>query len=200
MRYGHKAYAGAKRILFRTEAGIRWKFPFYFWRRWGLTWNRGKVLNSIFSPIISFCEIITVTKEHSVSVFGDRRELILHYFLSDDTIEIKEVLPHNSGRDAMSLFLQRRKLPKYGPPGVYQPGQLTDRTVLNVYGGYSETQVYGFLLDKYKLGKLDQEFYKDTDLSIGTTINVWGRKVLLCFLSSNMLCKHFLKAGYDILG
>ena len=45
-------------------------------------------------------------------MFGDRRELILHYFLSDDTIEIKEVLPHNSGRDAMSLFLQRRKLPK----------------------------------------------------------------------------------------
>ena len=68
------------------------------------------------------------------------------------------------------------------PPAVYQPGQLTDRTVLNVYGGYSETRVYGFLLDKYKLGKLDQEFYKDTDLSIGTTINVWGRKVLLCFL------------------
>jgi len=44
MRCGHKAYAGAKRILFRTKAGIRWKFPFYFWRRWGLAWNRGKVL------------------------------------------------------------------------------------------------------------------------------------------------------------
>ncbi|XP_061266363.1 EF-hand domain-containing family member C2 isoform X5 [Bos javanicus] len=128
--------------------------------------------------------------DDSGSVFGDRRELILHYFLSDDTIEIKEVLPHNSGRDAMSLFLQRRKLPKYGPPGVYQPGQLTDRTVLNVYGGYSETRVYGFLLDKYQLGKLDQEFYKDTDLSIGTTINVWGRKVLLCD------CDDFTKTYY----
>ncbi|XP_059739789.1 EF-hand domain-containing family member C2 isoform X5 [Bos taurus] len=128
--------------------------------------------------------------DDSGSVFGDRRELILHYFLSDDTIEIKEVLPHNSGRDAMSLFLQRRKLPKYGPPGVYQPGQLTDQTVLNVYGGYSETRVYGFLLDKYQLGKLDQEFYKDTDLSIGTTINVWGRKVLLCD------CDDFTKTYY----
>lgn len=50
--------------------------------------------------------------DDSGSAFGDRRELILHYFLSDDTVEIKEVLPHNSGRDAMSLFLQRRKLPK----------------------------------------------------------------------------------------
>ncbi|XP_040122081.1 EF-hand domain-containing family member C2 [Oryx dammah] len=128
--------------------------------------------------------------DDSGSVFGDRRELILHYFLSDDTIEIKEVLPHNSGRDSMSLFLQRRKLPKYGPPGVYQPGQLTDRTVLNVYGGYSETRVHGYLLDKYNLGKLDQEFYKDTDLSIGTTINVWGRKVLLCD------CDDFTKTYY----
>ncbi|KAJ8787801.1 hypothetical protein J1605_005703 [Eschrichtius robustus] len=89
--------------------------------------------------------------DDSGSVFGDRRELILHYFLSDDTIEIKRVLPHNSGRDATSSFLQRRKLPKYGPPGVYQPGQITDRTVLNGDGGLSENRVYGCLLDKYKV-------------------------------------------------
>lgn len=50
--------------------------------------------------------------DDSGSVFGDHRELILHYFLSDKTIEIKGVLPHNSGRDATSLFLQRRKVPK----------------------------------------------------------------------------------------
>ena len=36
----------------------------------------------------------------------------------------------------------------------------------------------------------DQEFYKDTDLSIGTTINVWGRKVLLCD------CDDFTKTYY----
>lgn len=50
--------------------------------------------------------------DDSASLFGDRRELILLYFLSDDTIEIKELLPHNTGRDAMPFFLQRRKLPK----------------------------------------------------------------------------------------
>ncbi|XP_045651706.1 EF-hand domain-containing family member C2, partial [Ursus americanus] len=130
--------------------------------------------------------------DDSASVFGDRRELILHYFLSDDTIEVKEVIPHNSGRDAMSLFLQRRKLPKYGPPGVYQPGQITDRTVLNVYGGFGENRVVGYLLDKYMLGKVDQEFYKDSDLFIGATINVWGRKVLLCD------CDEFTKSYYKM--
>lgn len=50
--------------------------------------------------------------DDSVSMFGDRRELILHYFLCDDTIEIKELLPHNSGRDAIKMFLRRSKLPK----------------------------------------------------------------------------------------
>jgi hypothetical protein len=50
--------------------------------------------------------------DDSASLFGDHRELILHYFLSDDTIEIKELLHHNSGRDAMSVFLRRSKLPK----------------------------------------------------------------------------------------
>ncbi|XP_026947325.1 EF-hand domain-containing family member C2 [Sagmatias obliquidens] len=134
--------------------------------------------------------------DDSGSVFGDHRELILHYFLSDDTIEIKGVLPHNSGRDATSLFLQRRKVPKYGPPGVYQPGQITDRTVLNVDGGLSENRVYGCLLDKYKLGKVDQEFYKDSDLSIGTAINVWGRKVLLCDCDEFM--KTYCKTKYGI--
>lgn len=45
------------------------------------------------------------------SVFGDVRELILHYFLADDTIEICEVIPPNSGRD-VSKFLRRSKLLK----------------------------------------------------------------------------------------
>ncbi|XP_032698363.1 EF-hand domain-containing family member C2 isoform X1 [Lontra canadensis] len=134
--------------------------------------------------------------DDSASLFGDRRELILHYFLSDDTIEVKEVIPHNSGRDAMSLFLQRRKLPKYGPPGVYQPGQITDRTVLNVYSGLGENRVKGYLLDKYKLGKVDQEFYKDDDLFIGATINVWGRKVLLC--DCDEFTKTYYKTKYGI--
>ncbi|XP_025324577.1 EF-hand domain-containing family member C2 isoform X1 [Canis lupus baileyi] len=134
--------------------------------------------------------------DDSATLFGDRRELILHYFLSDDTIEVKEVMPHNSGRDAMSLFLQRRKLPKYGPPGVCQPGQVTDRTVLNIYGGLKENRVDGYLLDKYKLGKLDQEFYKDSDLFIGATINVWGRKVLLC--DCDEFTKTYYKTKYGI--
>ena len=45
-------------------------------------------------------------------MFGDVREMELHYFLADDTVEICERIPNNSGRDAVPMFLRRQKLPK----------------------------------------------------------------------------------------
>ncbi|XP_049622856.1 EF-hand domain-containing family member C2 [Suncus etruscus] len=130
--------------------------------------------------------------DDTASFFGDRRELILNYFLSDDTIEIKEFLPQNSGRIPMTFFLKRGKLPKYGPPGMHQPGEITERTVLNMYGGFSASRITGFMLDRYKPEKLQQDFYKDTDLFLGATIDVWGRKVLLCD------CDDFTKLYYKL--
>ena len=50
--------------------------------------------------------------DDTASMFGDPRELVLHYFLSDDTIEILEINPPNSGRDDVPRFLNRSKLPK----------------------------------------------------------------------------------------
>lgn len=50
--------------------------------------------------------------DDSENMFGDPRELTLHYFLADDTIEIREVIYPNSGRDATPKFLHRSKLPK----------------------------------------------------------------------------------------
>ena len=67
------------------------------------------------------------------SMFGDFREMVLHYFLADNTIEILEKIPPNSGRDAVSMFLRRASLPKEPVPHC-QPGVQTKRTVLNVFG------------------------------------------------------------------
>ena len=50
--------------------------------------------------------------DDSKSLFGDQRDFVLHYFLADDTVEIREIIPPNSGRDAVPLFLRRQKLPK----------------------------------------------------------------------------------------
>ena len=62
---------------------------------------------------------------------GEIREMVLHYFLGDDTIEIRDIIRPNAGRDAVPVFVRRCKLPRQGHR-LHQPGVVTDRTVLNV--------------------------------------------------------------------
>uniref|UniRef100_A0AAY4DGB5 EF-hand domain-containing family member C2 n=1 Tax=Denticeps clupeoides TaxID=299321 RepID=A0AAY4DGB5_9TELE len=126
--------------------------------------------------------------DDSENEFGDPRELILHYFLADDTIEIREVIYPNTGRDAVPKFLNRSKLPKHAPIPRRQPGEVTDRTVLNVFGPVGRGGRY--ILDSLKTGAVQEEIYKDCDLTIGGVINVWGRKVLICD------CDNFTKDYY----
>ncbi|NWI26364.1 EFHC2 protein, partial [Sula dactylatra] len=129
------------------------------------------------------------------SMFHDPRELVLHYYLSDDTIDIKEIIPVNSGRDAVPLFLRRDKLPKYAPTGLYQPGTITSRTVLNVFGKLVGNRGR-YILDNRKTGAVHQEFYRDSDLKIGAVINVWGRKIILC--DCDEFTKEYYRTKYGI--
>ena len=46
------------------------------------------------------------------SLHGLLHDLEIHYYLADDTIEIKEIIPPNAGRDYGFLFLHRCKLAK----------------------------------------------------------------------------------------
>jgi hypothetical protein len=41
----------------------------------------------------------------------DDLPFIIHYYLSDDTLEIREVHTPNDGRDNFALLLKRRKIP-----------------------------------------------------------------------------------------
>lgn len=50
--------------------------------------------------------------DDSDSEFGIMHYLEIHYFLADDTIEIKEVMPHNSGTESGPMFLKRMRLPR----------------------------------------------------------------------------------------
>uniref|UniRef100_A0A8C2IZK7 EF-hand domain (C-terminal) containing 2 n=1 Tax=Cyprinus carpio TaxID=7962 RepID=A0A8C2IZK7_CYPCA len=122
------------------------------------------------------------------SMFGDPRELILHYFLADDTMEIYEFVLPNSGRDTVPKFLHRGKLPKQAPIPKRQPGEITDRRVLNVFGPVGQGERY--ILDSLKTGAVEEEFHKDHDLTIGGVINVWGRRVIICD------CDNFTKEYY----
>ncbi|XP_017326304.1 EF-hand domain-containing family member C2 isoform X1 [Ictalurus punctatus] len=128
------------------------------------------------------------------SMFGDPRELILHYFLADDTIEILEVRYANSGRDTTPTFLHRSKLPKHAPTPKRLPGEITDRTVLNVFGPVGHGGRY--ILDSLKTGAIHEEFYKDCDLTIGGVINVWGRRVMIC--DCDNFTKEYYRSKYGI--
>lgn len=122
------------------------------------------------------------------SMFGDTREMVLHYFLADDTIEIREVIQANSGRDAVPVFLKRSRLPKSAPLPLRQPGEKTDRTVLNVFGPMGHGGRY--ILDSLKTGAVYEDFYTSADLVLGAVVNVWGRKLVICD------CDDFTKEYY----
>ena len=80
--------------------------------------------------------------------FGELRRFKLHYFLADDTIEVHEVLPPNSGRDSCPTFLSRQKLPKE-ILNMGKPGDKPTRTVLNVIGNFFDGGRY--ILDNLKV-------------------------------------------------
>jgi len=74
----------------------------------------------------------------------------LHYYLSDDTVEMLENLPRNSGRDPYPVFWKRsqlRKNPHVSPaPGMMEPEAL---------------------------------HYKPEDFVVGETVHVYGREIFL---------------------
>ncbi|XP_042351025.1 EF-hand domain-containing family member C2 [Plectropomus leopardus] len=128
------------------------------------------------------------------SVFGDPRELVLHYHLADDTIEILEIIYPNSGRDNLPKFLRRSKLPKRPPAQMKQPGQMADRTVLNTFA--SASQGKRFILDSLRTGAVHEEFYKDSDLAVGGEVNVWGRRVILT--DCDQFTRDYYRSKYGI--
>ena len=72
--------------------------------------------------------------DDTTSLFGERRKFLLHYFLVDGTIEIRQVLPPNSGRVPVSLFLRRVILPKPEGGANYTDADLRIGSIVNVYG------------------------------------------------------------------
>ena len=62
-------------------------------------------------------------------------------------MEVREILPPNSGRDAPSIFLARSKLPN-DFNGLRLPGENAQRTVLNVFGQLNKQR---YILDNLKV-------------------------------------------------
>lgn len=125
--------------------------------------------------------------------FGEVRRFKLHYFLADDTIEILEVFAPNCGRDSCPTFLSRQKLPK-DILNMGKPGDKPTRTVLNVIGHFFDGGRY--ILDNLKTGSIQVNYFRDEDLMVGRTVNVFGRKLLLT--DADEFTRNFYKNKYGI--
>jgi hypothetical protein len=66
-------------------------------------------------------------------------------------MEIREILPPNSGRDAPPTFLARSRFPK-DFNGLRLPGENAQRTVLNVFGQLNKQR---YILDNLKVNKIN---------------------------------------------
>jgi len=87
-------------------------------------------------------------------MFGEKRKFILHYFLVDGTIEIRQVLPQNSGRDPVSQFLKKTILNKPGTEDPYTDADLRIGSTINVFGRLFE--IYD--ADKFTREFINQKF------------------------------------------
>ncbi|XP_064535803.1 EF-hand domain-containing family member C2 isoform X1 [Drosophila montana] len=127
------------------------------------------------------------------SDFGDVRRLDICYYLADDTIDIKEKFPRNSGREGSSTFLKRAKLPK-DFTGLALPGQQTSVTLLNVLG--TNMRDVRYVTDPLNTGQTQIAYYTDEDLKIGTVLKVFGRHVMLT--SCDQFTQHYYREKYGI--
>ncbi|XP_018325854.1 EF-hand domain-containing family member C2-like [Agrilus planipennis] len=124
--------------------------------------------------------------------FGYFHNLEIHFYLADDTIEIKE-LPDSAGSHTGFMFLSREKLPKVSH-GLPAPGAQDTSILLNVLGEKASEMRY--LNDALNCGKEDVAYYMDNDLTIGGVINVYGRKVVLT--DCDEYTKQYYMAKYGV--
>lgn len=85
---------------------------------------------------------------------------VFHYFLADDTVEIREVHFANDGRDSFAVYLRRQKLPETF--AVNQPGQsfIGDRYLTCDEITFDKPLIaYGRVFDIQGVDKFTQDYF-----------------------------------------
>ncbi|XP_074541642.1 EF-hand domain-containing protein 1 [Halichoeres trimaculatus] len=95
--------------------------------------------------------------DESDSQRRETRPVIIHFFLVDDTVEIREVHKPNSGRDPFPVLIRRQKLPKKLKP---------------------ESEVFPSCAMEISKQEVD-EYYSPKDFIVGQKIKLLGRHFLL---------------------
>lgn len=105
-------------------------------------------------------------------LYGDKIAYTLHYFLADDTVEVREVPVMNSGRDNFPMLLRKQKLPKDWKKDLHN----------NAARGVEDNPS-------------PETYVRPEELRVGGTVNVFGRTLKIC------ACDAFTAKWYrDTLG
>ncbi|XP_072533666.1 EF-hand domain-containing protein 1 [Salminus brasiliensis] len=95
--------------------------------------------------------------DDSDSLYGEKRAVIVQYYLVDDAVEIRETQEPNSGRDPFPVLLRRQKIPK----DIKEVCQPFPSCILEV----SPHEV--------------QEYYSPRDFRVGEELRLMGKRFLL---------------------
>ncbi|XP_076379277.1 EF-hand domain-containing family member C2 [Megalopta genalis] len=125
--------------------------------------------------------------------FGIVHDLDIRYYLSDNTMAIKEIVPPNSGRNSGCMFLRRMKVPKFFSE-LDAIGSSEPVSVLNVMG--SDTSTGYYTIDPLNAGKENKESYKDNELGISAQINVFGRIIVITDMDE--FTKDYYRTKYGV--
>ncbi|KAK3929061.1 EF-hand domain-containing protein 1 [Frankliniella fusca] len=91
------------------------------------------------------------------SELGEKRELIIRYYLADDCVEVGEVHKKNDGRDPFPLLLHKTKVPKNWKE--------VPLTYPSIYRELTEEEV--------------EEFYSPKDFLVGDTVFLFARRLFI---------------------
>ena len=89
----------------------------------------------------------------SKKLYGETRKYTVNYFLSDDTVEVRESHEKNSGRDPFPYMLKRNRLPRDWQSAPHVPDKVHGRNA--------------------------EKYLTEDDFRCGQFINVFGRQLLL---------------------
>ncbi|CAF0712493.1 unnamed protein product [Brachionus calyciflorus] len=87
------------------------------------------------------------------NAFGELRPFIIHYYLVDDTLEVREVHKANDGRDPFPVLIKRQKVPK----NRYN----VKSTFSSIYLELSNEEI--------------KDYFRPHDFGMGQVANIYGR-------------------------